>query len=477
MANVQINAGPRLDRLPLGKFHYRILALISCGGILDTFDIYLAGGVLAAMQHEGFATLSQSAAFLSLTFFGMLIGAATAGLLGDRFGRRFSYQFNLILFGVASLLAAFAPNMMLVMMCRLVMGIGLGAELIVASGTLGEFIPPRFRGRWASVMGLVTSAGLLLATAVGYFVIPAFGWRYMFAIAGVGAVLILIMRKQLPESPRWLESVGRAEEAEDTLKKIEADLERQHGPLEPATSVSALPLPKAPLRDLFSPQLRGRLFAAASTAIAVNVAVYGFVLWLPVYLSQQGQTVTQSLGLATLMSFGSVVGSAVGIVIADRVSRRWSIVATAGLIALFGVMHVSAHGEAMVALTGFALVCSIYLLSNQGMYSYIPELFPTAFRLRGVGAAGVCARAVSIAMPYLSVSLFDRFGMMGVISMINIALLLMALAIIFCGIETRRVPLDDIAPRAPLEPETGHQSCDLQTLRLPNIPYKKYERS
>lgn len=462
MSDIQINAGPRLDRLPLGMFHYRILALISCGGILDTFDVYLAGGVLSAMQHEGFATLSQSAAFLSLTFFGMLVGAATAGHLGDRFGRRFSYQFNLILFGSASLLAAIAPTMMLVTACRFVMGIGLGAELIVASGTLGEFIPPTHRGRWASVMGLVTSAGLLLATGVGYFVIPAFGWRYMFAIAGIGAGVILIMRKQLPESPRWLEAVGRSEDADRTLRRIEAELERQHGALGPVTAVSAPPAPKAPLRDLFAPKLRGRLAAAASTAISVNVAVYGFVLWLPVYLSQQGQTVSQALGLATLMSFGSVVGSAIGVAIADRVSRRWSIVATAGLTLVFSIMHVSAHSEAMIAMTGFLLVCSIYLLSNQGMYSYIPELFPTAFRLRGVGTAGVCARATSIAMPYLSVFLFDRFGMIGVIGMINLALFAMSLAIIFLGVETRRVPLDEIA----LSAAPGHDKrLDSDTLR------------
>lgn len=460
MNHRQIGAGPRLDRLPIGKFHYRILALISCGGILDTFDIYLAGGVLAAMQHEGFATLSQSAAFLSLTFFGMLIGAASAGYLGDRFGRRFSYQFNLILFGVASLVAAVAPTMHLVMACRFVMGIGLGAELIVASGTLGEFIPPSHRGRWASVMGMVTSAGLLLATGVGYFVIPAFGWRYMFAIAGLGAMVILLMRKTLPESPRWLEAVGRSTEAEETLSRIEAEIARQHGSLPAPTSLAAPPAPKVPLSELFSSALRGRLFAAATTAIAVNVAVYGFVLWLPVYLAQQGQTVTQSLGLATLMSFGSVVGSAVGVAIADRVSRRWSIVATAGLIAAFGVVHVTAQGNMMIALTGFALVCSIYLLSNQGMYSYIPELFPTALRLRGVGAAGVCARTTSIAMPYLSVFLFDRFGMIGVISMINLALLVMALAIIFFGIETRKIPLDEIAGGAAPEGDRAKQPAN-----------------
>lgn len=462
MADTHINAGPRLDRLPLGKFHYRILALISCGGILDTFDIYLAGGVLAAMQHEGFATLAQSAAFLSLTFLGMLIGAATAGHLGDHFGRRFSYQFNLILFGSASLLAAIAPTMTMVMACRFIMGIGLGAELIVASGTLGEFIPPTYRGRWASIMGLVTSAGLLLATAVGYFVIPSLGWRYMFAIAGAGAIIILVMRKQLPESPRWLESVGRTDEAEAVLARIEADIAEQRGPLAAPSTQSQPPARKAPLRALFSAHLRGRLIAAATTAIAVNVAVYGFVLWLPVYLAQQGQTVSQSLGLATLMSFGSVVGSAIGVAIADRVSRRWSIVVTGGLIALFGILHVSVHAEPLVVLTGFALVCSIYLLSNQGMYSFIPELFPTAFRLRGVGAAGVCARATSIAMPYLSVFLFDRYGMPGVIGMINLSLVVMALAIALFGVETRRISLDEIAREAGSDRRDGSKDVGLR---------------
>ena len=185
-----VNSGARLDRLPISRFHWRVLWLISAGAILDAFDIYLAGGVTAAMLHDGFSTLKQNAAFVSATFFGMLIGAGLAGWVGDHMGRRYSYQTNLALFGVASIAAVFAPNIETLIGLRWLMGVGLGAELVVAAGTLCEFIPPTYRGRWISMMGLVINSGLLFATFTGYFVIPHFGWRVMFAIAGVGAMIV-----------------------------------------------------------------------------------------------------------------------------------------------------------------------------------------------------------------------------------------------------------------------------------------------
>ena len=133
-----VNAGARLDRLPISRLHWRILGLITAGATLDAFDIYLAGGVVAAMLKEGFATTQQSAVFISTTFFGMLIGAGFAGYLGDRMGRRYSYQFNLAVFGVASLAACFAPNITVLTALRFIMGIGMGAELVVAAGTLSS---------------------------------------------------------------------------------------------------------------------------------------------------------------------------------------------------------------------------------------------------------------------------------------------------------------------------------------------------
>lgn len=109
-----VNAGARLDRLPISRFHWRMLILISSGAFLDAFDVYLASGVMAATLKEGFSTLQTNALFISLTFLGMFIGAGLAGYVGDRFGRRFSYQANLALFGLASLAACFAPNLSLI---------------------------------------------------------------------------------------------------------------------------------------------------------------------------------------------------------------------------------------------------------------------------------------------------------------------------------------------------------------------------
>jgi MFS transporter, putative metabolite:H+ symporter len=452
---VSVNAGPRLDRLPISRFHWRILGLISAGAFLDAFDVYLAGGVIAALKAEKFATLAQAATFLSATFLGMLIGAAMAGHLGDRFGRRYSYQFNLALFGFASVAAVFAPSMNFLILCRFVMGVGLGAELVVAAGTLGEFIPPSHRGRWGSIMGTIIGSGLLVATMIGFVVIPNLGWRYMFAIAGAGALLIWVLRKKMPESPRWLESVGRLDEAESLLREIEAEVQAEKGPLPAPVDAPAVVLAHAPLSRLFSPGLRGRLFAATLTAVSINVSVYGFVAWLPTFLVGKGQTMVQSLGFTTLMSFGSIVGSLIAVAISDKVSRRTSMVVSGLLILLFGALYPNAEGAVALAVTGFLLVTSIYVLTAIGLFLYVPELFPTAYRLRGTGFAGMCARAASMATPFLTVALFQRFGLEGVLAMVGSVLALMMIAILAVRIETRGASLDEIAQTPEATPETA----------------------
>ncbi|HEY4296126.1 MAG TPA: MFS transporter, partial [Paraburkholderia sp.] len=221
MVTVTVNSGARLDRLPITRFHWNILGLIGAGAFLDAFDIYLANGALAAMVKSGFTDLRLGSFFISATFMGMMIGAGLSGYLGDRFGRRYSYQANLAIFGVASIAACFAPNIYWLILLRFIMGVGLGAELVVAAGTLCEFVPPATRGRWTALLALIINSGLLGATAIGYWVIPHLGWRYMFAIAGVGALVVWFLRHRMPESPRWLETVGRLDEAEATVSAIE----------------------------------------------------------------------------------------------------------------------------------------------------------------------------------------------------------------------------------------------------------------
>src|ERR1700760_4302196 len=190
-----VNAGARLDRLPIGPFHHRILILIGIGMFFDGFDIYIAGTVLGVSLKTGFSTLQQNALFVSATFVGMMLGSFGTGFLGDRYGRRFTYQFNLLVFGLASLAAAFAPTMTFLIACRFVMGVGLGAENVVGYSTMTEFAPARDRGRWLALTAVIVVTGLPIASLISSVVIPAFTWRAMFVLGGVGALIVWYFRK------------------------------------------------------------------------------------------------------------------------------------------------------------------------------------------------------------------------------------------------------------------------------------------
>ncbi len=164
--------GQRLDRLPRSKFHTRMLFLVGAGMFFDGFDIYLAAGVLGALVREGLSDVDRNAWFISATFAGMTVGAWLAGVLGDRYGRRFTYQFNLAIFGIASMAAAFAPDIIWLTGFRFVMGLGLGAEIVVGYGTLSEFMPPAIRGRFAALLAVFTNSALFAATFGGFLIIP-----------------------------------------------------------------------------------------------------------------------------------------------------------------------------------------------------------------------------------------------------------------------------------------------------------------
>ena len=218
-----VHAGARLDRLPVSSFHYRIFWLVGAGMFFDGYDLYIAGGVLASVLQTKFSTIPQNLQFISLTFVGMTLGALITGFVGDKFGRRFTYQINLLIFGLASLAAAFTQDMTQLIACRFVQGLGLGAEIVVGYSTLTEFVPPKTRGRWLSMMAFIVVAGFPATALLGYLIIPAFGWRPMFIIAGIGSLIVWYLRKNLPESPRWLESQGRTEEAEALMQGIETE--------------------------------------------------------------------------------------------------------------------------------------------------------------------------------------------------------------------------------------------------------------
>jgi putative MFS transporter len=317
-----VNAGARLDRLPISSFHYRIFGLVGAGMFFDGYDLYVAGGVLASAIQTKFTTAPQNLQFISLTFVGMTLGALITGFVGDKMGRRFTYQVNLLIFGLASLAAAVAQDMNQLIACRFVQGLGLGAEIVVGYSTLTEFVPPKTRGRWLSMMAFLVVAGFPVTALLGYFIIPAFGWRPMFIIAAVGSLIVWYLRKNLPESPRWLESQGRTEEAEALMGRIESE-SAGGAPLPPV--VVPPQLPQVAASDMLKPPLLQRLIVGSWVLITINTLIFGFVIFLPQFFLRQGLTIANSLAYTLVLSIASLVGCACGAYLSDAIGRRWSI--------------------------------------------------------------------------------------------------------------------------------------------------------
>ncbi len=446
--SASVNAGARLDRLPVSSFHRRILRLIGLGMFFDGFDIYLGAAVLGATLRSGFSTLGENAAFVSSTFLGMMLGSALTGFLGDRYGRRFTYQANLAVFGLASIAAAFAPNMTVLIALRFVMGLGLGAENVVGYSTMTEFVPPARRGRWLGFIAVFVVAGLPVSALAAWLLVPSFGWRIMFILGGIGALLVWQARKSLPESPRWLESVGRQEEAETLMAAIEREASGG-APLPPPAPPPAA-VPSRALGTLFVAPLLSRMILGSVCLIVVNTLIYGFITWLPTFFARQGLSIATSFGYSLVMALGAPAGALIGALLVDRMGRRRIIVAASALSMLFGCIYPFVHDPVWLPIAGLALTVPIYVLVAVLFGVYIPELFPTEVRLRASGICNTFGRGATVLTPFLVVPLFTTYGVGGVLALMVGLLAILIVTVLALGVEPsgrrlEEVALDDLA--------------------------------
>ena len=452
-----VNTGPRLDRLPLGAFHHRILRLIGLGMFFDGFDIYLAAAVLGATLRSGFSTLPQNALFVSITFLGMMLGSALTGFLGDRYGRRFTYQANLAIFGIASLLAAVAPDMTTLIVLRFVMGVGLGAENVVGYSTMTEFVPPRSRGRYLGLVAVFVVTGLPVSALTAWLVIPIWGWRALFVLGGVGALVVWYFRKRLPESPRWLESVGRTAEAEALMTDIETEV-AQGRPLPPP-----LPPSVAPSRDLgtlFRAPLLKRMVLGCICLIVINTLIYGFITWLPTFFAKQGLSIATSFGYGLVMALGAPAGSLIGALTVDRWGRRPTLVIAALVSILFGAIYPFVHDPVLLPLVGLALTIPIYVMVAVLFGVYIPELFPTEVRLRASGICNTFGRGATVVTPFLVLPLFNAYGVGGVLTLMIGLLALLIVTVLTIGVEPAGRRLEEVAAEPAALPAGHPEAAD-----------------
>jgi MFS transporter, putative metabolite:H+ symporter len=442
-----VNAGARLDRLPISSFHYRIFWLVGAGMFFDGYDLYVAGGVLASTVQSKFSTVPQNLQFISLTFVGMTLGALITGFVGDKFGRRFTYQINLLIFGLASFAAAFAQDMTQLIACRFVQGLGLGAEIVVGYSTLTEFVPPKTRGRWLSMMAFLVVSGFPATALLGYLIIPNFGWRPMFIIAGAGSLVVWYLRKNLPESPRWLESQGRTNEAESLMQAIET--EAAGGRALPPVVVPA-PVPQVAATDLLRPLLL-RLVVGCWVLITINTLIFGFVIFLPQFFLRQGLTIANSLAYTLVLSAASLVGCALGAYSSDAIGRRMSIIGASIVTILAGYAYARANAAsdpAIVLTVGFILIVAIYVQTAILFGVYTPELFPTEIRLRANGICNTFGRGATVVSPFIVGALMANYNLPGVVWLM-IGLVLVQIVVVWAwGVEPRNRGLEDVAAKA-----------------------------
>lgn len=451
-------AGHRLDAVPIGKFHRRFIVLVCLGIFWDSFDNTLAASVLASMLPIGFSTLELNSIFISVTFAGLAIGALIAGWVSDRFGRAFAFQVSLALFGILALCASLAPSMGVLIAIRGLMAIGMGAEYVIVYGMVVEFIPRARRGRYLGIIGIAGGIGVSLSSIVGALVIPVWSWRAMFVIAGVGALSAWWLRRKMPESPRWLESRGRYEEAEAILRTIESG-SGITAPVAPSQRVATEADEKAewvPIKVLFqTPTLRRTLMALVLT-ITCLFGSYAITGWMPTFFVAQGMSVTKSLGFSAAILSGYVVGPLLCVLFADRLGRRRSVVLFGLLAAIFAGIYPFMTNPVAVISVGFVLVAMAAAFLTMSLGS-VPEFFPTAFRFRGGGFSQTVGRTFLIVSPFIILWLFNSYGIVGVILVVSGVYLLVSVLNIVVRVDTSAEALERLADEAehvPLETRT-----------------------
>jgi len=437
-----------MDRLPTSSWHYKVFWLIGLGLFVDGCDNYLGGIILADLVKSGWSDNWWNATFNSTTMAGLFLGSLFAGFSGDHFGRKLAYQLNLLIFGLASIAAAFATDMLTLTILRGVIGIGLGAEIVVGFATFSEFVPAKTRGKWSSTLSLVGNCAAPITTMIAFFVMPIFGWRAMFVIVGVAALLIWVARHGLPESPRWYESRGDLQKADEILTKIEKDIEKSKGitlpPAEMSEANQNFEVKKIPFSHLFKGRLLKTTILAISVLIGMNTAIYSIMNWIPTIFVQSGISVHKTLGLSALMFCGAPLGVFLTTRFIDRFPRKITAIVLLLSLAVLAYIYSLQRTEEMIVGFGFCMTVVLYMYVCFASAVYVPELWPTEIRLRGSGFCNSIGRLVTVFTPYGVAWILSNYGATATFLTIGGVLVCVAAIVAVLGIETRHKSLEEI---------------------------------
>lgn len=441
----------RLDRLPFTHKHFKLLFGAGIGWALDAMDVGLIAFVMAALSAQWSLSPFQTSMLGSIGFVGMALGAVLGGLLADKFGRKQLFAATLLIYGLATGASALATSLAVLMALRFIVGLGLGAELPVASTLVSEFSPRAIRGRSVVILEGFWAVGWIAAACIGAFVVsdsPS-GWRWALALGIIPAVYSLVIRWGLPESVRFLLTQGKVEQAQRIVESFEASpavrrhrsipsaeprevaesqevaeprevKAREVEPRENAQSVTSV-ASVASIADstgaskLWSSAFRTRTAALWTVWFCINLAYYGAFTWIPSLLHAQGFTLVKSFEFTLWMTLAQLPGYACAAFLIEKIGRRRTLalflVGSAASAIFFGV----ADDPASILWAGCLL--SFFNLGAWGaLYALSPEVYPTVLRGRGTGAAAGFGRVASILAPFAVPVLLHAGGMVLVFS-------------------------------------------------------------
>lgn len=449
MANPTIAA--RMNRLPIGRTHRLATFAVGLGLFFDLYEVFLAGVLSSVLVQEFHLSKAETPILLASAFIGMFLGALILGRLADRIGRRRAFLLNLGIYSLFSFVGAFSPGPAMLVVTRFLAGIGIGAEPPLADTYLSDLLPARRRGvfiAWAYTFGFlgVPAAGFLARGLVPLEPFGIAGWRWLFVFGALGAVIVLFLRSSLPESPRWLESVGRMAEAEKVAARFENEARAAGVELaEPVAEEAASPSDRR-LGVLFKPPYARRTGMMTVFHLLQTFGYYGFGTLVPLVLAAKGYPIVQSLLFSAVTFLGYPIGSLLSLPLVERFERKYLVTGAVLAMGACGLAFGYAGSVALVLVFGFLYTCISNIFSNS-FHIYQAEIFPTALRSTASSGTYALSRLSTAAMPFVLVPVLHAAGAGIMFIIVATAMVLVSLVVGLLGPRTTGRALEAVNAR------------------------------
>ncbi|NKQ52352.1 MFS transporter [Amycolatopsis sp. K13G38] len=395
----------------------------------------------------------------TVTTVGGLVGRLITGYVADRKGRRFALSLNLLLYTLGGLVSAVAPNVEILNLSRFLVGVGLGGEFTVGLALIAEMVATRYRGTVAASLN-IGSGGVGNFVAFGLFLVvlgplntflggTSLSWRWLFVLLAVPALLVVLFRRYLPESPRFLLAQGRVDEANRTLTVLATGRLRQvSARSEVSRYLSAADIPATAGRQVPLSELATRVSLRRTASIGLASwmsfgAQVTLLVLMPSILVAEGYSVTNSLAFTMVMNVGSLLGACASAYLAGRAPRKAVVLVAAVLGCLAAVAFaLLAHGVVLILILG-AIFQFFALLLNTTLAAWSPELYPTRVRALGTSLVNGIGNVSGAVMPLVAVALFAAAGVAGIFVMLAVMYVVLGVSAAFAP-ETYRRSLEEV---------------------------------